>query len=70
MSDKFDFTLDIDGMSCNHCVMAVTKAIKGVAGVDNVEVKLQENRAYVKGPGADRKAIAEAIREAGFDVKN
>jgi copper chaperone CopZ len=58
MSDKFDFTVDIDGMSCNHCVMAVKKAIKGVAGVDDVDVRLQENRAYVKVSRADRRAIA------------
>ena len=62
-------TYTVEGMSCNHCVMVVKKAIKGVAGVDDVDVRLQENRAYVKGSRADRRAIAEAVREAGFDVK-
>lgn len=27
-------TLHIKGMTCNHCVMHVTKALEGVAGVE------------------------------------
>ena len=33
-------TIKIKGMSCNHCVMAVTKALNEIAGIKNVKVDL------------------------------
>ena len=69
MSSNFDFTMDIIGMNCQHCSAAVTNAIKDVTNVTGVEVKLEENRAYIAGSQADKNAIIEAVRDAGFDVK-
>lgn len=70
MSEQFDFTINITGMNCQHCSASVTNAIKAVPNVSDVEVNLAENRAYIKGGNADKNAIIEAVRDAGFDVKN
>lgn len=59
----------IVGMNCPHCQAAVTKAIIGVDGVTDVEVSLSSGLAKVQGHH-DSAKLAEAVRMAGFDVKN
>ena len=34
-------TIKIKGVSCNHCVMAVTKVLKDIDGIRNVKVDLK-----------------------------
>jgi copper chaperone len=63
-------TLKIEGMSCGHCVKAVTDAIKGIAGVSEVTVSLEEGTAKFSFDPA--KAILDTIKaaiiEEGFSV--
>ena len=40
-------TLKITGMSCAHCVYAVTKALQGVAEIEKAEVSLERKQAQV-----------------------
>jgi len=62
-------TIKISGMSCNHCVMAVTKALSGIDGIRNVKVDLAKAEAtFEETPPVDRALIAERIRKAGYDV--
>jgi len=37
-------TIKIEGMSCNHCVMAVTKALSGIDGIGNVKVDIASRK--------------------------
>ncbi|OUM93050.1 MAG: hypothetical protein BAA04_02745 [Firmicutes bacterium ZCTH02-B6] len=62
--------LKISGMSCQHCKMAVTNALKGVAGVESVEVDLSEGKATVRfDPAvATDEAMRAAVEEAGYEV--
>ena len=61
--------LKIAGMSCNHCVRAVTKALAAVPGVTRVvEVSLERGEAIVDGEAAFEQ-LAAAIREAGYQVE-
>jgi copper chaperone len=53
-------------MSCDHCRGAVTAAIRSVAPGAPVEVDLETGRVTVAA-GADRAAIAAAIRSAGYE---
>ena len=39
--------INIEGMSCGHCVGRVTKALTGIEGVSDVDVNLDEKRALV-----------------------
>ena len=62
-------TIPIRGMSCNHCVMRVTKALQGVAGVTSVEVSLEKNNALVSYDSnqATLQQLSNAIKEAGYE---
>lgn len=62
-------SMTIKGMSCQHCVMAVTKVLNGVAGVTDVKVDLATGRAtFEETAPVDVGAVAAAIRKAGYDV--
>ncbi len=62
-------TVKIKGMTCSHCVMAVTKALSGIEGVGNVVVDLAKGEAtFEETRPVDRAVIAERIRKAGFDI--
>lgn len=62
-------TVKIKGMSCNHCVTAVTKTLGGIDGIRNVKVDLAAGEAtFDEDKPVDRAVIAERIRKAGFDV--
>ena len=58
-------TLSIEGMSCQHCVGSVTKALLAVPGVESARVDLDAARADVQG-NAQRDALVEAVRRAGY----
>jgi len=64
-------TLKIQGMTCNHCVMRVAKALKAVAGVSDASVDLQTGEAVVTYD--DAKVTAEklsfAVVEAGYKAE-
>ncbi len=60
-------TLQIDGMSCQHCVGAVTKALEAIEGVSEVAVDLDGGKASFTNTGVDRESIRSAIRNIGFD---
>jgi len=62
------FTLAIDGMSCGHCVQAVTKALSAVPGVKVTSVAV--GSAVIETPDGwtTAKAVA-ALEEAGYPAK-
>lgn len=61
-------TLDIEGMTCGHCVYAVTKALQAVAGVENVFVNLGTRQAHVEG-NAELSALIRAVEEEGYKAQ-
>jgi len=60
-------TLKVSGMTCNHCVMAVTKALGSVPGVEAADVSLEKAQAVVKG-SADAQALIAAVKEEGYEA--
>jgi len=60
--------LSITGMTCNHCVHSVTKALKAVAGVEDVSVNLGTGRASVDG-NASPDALVQAVEEEGYKAQ-
>lgn len=61
--------LKIEGMTCNHCVMAVTKALSGVAGVEKVvEVNLDSGEASVEGQ-AEAALLIAVVGEEGYEAR-
>ncbi|MBO8128498.1 MAG: heavy-metal-associated domain-containing protein [Peptococcaceae bacterium] len=62
-----EIALKIEGMTCDHCKMAVEKALKGVPGVESVKVDLDKKEAAVTG-SAGRDALVKAVEDAGYNV--
>jgi copper chaperone len=64
--------LSVEGMTCEHCVRAVTDELSRVDGVDEVSVALAPeglSRVIVRGSAAlDRDAARAAVAEAGYTL--
>jgi len=56
---------NIEAMSCNHCVKAVTEAVKAVDPQATVEVDLATKRVRVESQAPSSK-LAAALDEAGY----
>lgn len=62
-------TLKIKGMSCQHCVRAVTKVLEETAGVRDVRVDLARGEAtFEEDRPVDLELIRDGIRKAGFEL--
>ncbi|GAX91640.1 copper chaperone CopZ [Effusibacillus lacus] len=63
-------TLNVKGMSCNHCVNTIEKALKELKGVQTVNVDLKGNKVTVSFDETvvGLEIVKEAIEEAGYDV--
>ena len=57
----------VQGMTCGHCVKAVTQAVKSVDPAAEVKVDLGSGKVEVTS-GGSHEAIAAAIREEGYAV--
>lgn len=62
--------LQVSGMSCQHCVKAVTDSVMELDGVEKVDVSLENGSVDVSYSDAalDSGKIAEAIEDQGYDV--
>ncbi len=63
--------LAVQGMTCGHCEMRVSKALKGVPGVVDATVSHERARAIVtvKGEvGID--ALIDAVKNAGYTASS
>lgn len=59
--------IKIDGMSCQHCVMAVKKEIQKL-DIKNLEVKIGEASVEFDESIVDEQSIRKAIEDAGYIV--
>jgi copper chaperone len=57
------------GMTCGHCVNAVTEEVSQVAGVTGVDVDLASGGLTVTSDSpVDDSAVRAAVEEAGYDL--
>ncbi|KGM41467.1 hypothetical protein JY96_19135 [Aquabacterium sp. NJ1] len=68
MSDTHNHQLQVKGMSCQHCVKAVTKAIQSRDAGATVTVDLPQGTVTVL-TTLSREATAQAIGEEGYEVQ-
>jgi len=63
--------LGVEGMTCGHCVMRVTKALTELKGVKDAKVELEAKKATVNYDPSkvDEKALIGAVVGAGYQVK-
>lgn len=58
----------IEGMSCQHCVMAVRKELAKVRGLEVRDVRIGSARVAYDETSVDASRVEEAIAEAGYRV--
>jgi copper chaperone len=61
--------LKVKGMSCQHCVMSVTKALNQLDGIKNVQIDLAKGEVRfdnTKSVTSDQ--IQKAITDAGYEI--
>ncbi len=61
-------TYNVTGMSCQHCVNAITEEVTKVDDVDTVVVDLDNGTVSVTGAELDDASLKAAIDEAGYEV--
>jgi copper chaperone len=59
------------GMSCQHCVSSVEKALKDLKGVRDLNVSLDQEKADINYDESevDLKAMKKAIKDAGYTAE-
>ncbi|GHU79493.1 copper chaperone CopZ [Clostridia bacterium] len=62
--------IKVDGMSCEHCVTAITKAVSALSGVSNVKVDLKAKTVTVTYDAAKTPLdkIKFEIEDQGYEV--
>ncbi|HAP67804.1 MAG TPA: copper resistance protein CopZ [Nitrospinae bacterium] len=67
-----EIVLKIKGMSCQHCVVSISKALKDLKGVKDVKVSLEKGSAEVNYDDklVTKTQMSEAVADAGYTVIN
>lgn len=60
--------LKVEGMSCNHCVNSVEKAVKELGAEGKVNLANKEVEVQFDGSKLSVEAIKDAIEEQGYSV--
>lgn len=64
--------VNIDGMTCGHCVASVTEEISAIEGVEKVDVDLNaggiSTATITSSKPIDESAVGEAVAEAGYTL--
>ncbi|WP_414040190.1 heavy-metal-associated domain-containing protein [Acidithiobacillus sp. M4-SHS-6] len=61
--------ISIQGMTCQHCVAAVEKALRKIPEVQSVVVQLDTQSATVEGTSLDPEALIQAVEEEGYTAQ-
>lgn len=63
--------IKIQGMTCQHCVMSVTKALAAIPGLKSIEVSLEKGEATFENPAKiSKESIRAAVEKAGYKVED
>ena len=67
--ERMPTTITINGMSCQHCVASVTKALNEIDGITGVKVDLASKTVtYEEEKPVDFEIVKKAISAIGFEV--
>jgi len=63
--------INVDGMTCDHCVSTIKQALENQVGIVNVEVEIKKNQVVIEidETTAKIKDIVGKIIEVGFEVR-
>jgi copper chaperone len=61
--------IQIDGMSCQHCIMRVKKALEGLSGIKDITVEIGKAKVSFDESMIQNKDIESAIVKAGYKIR-
>lgn len=62
-------TINVVGMTCDHCVKAVTEEVMGIDGVQSVHVDLDSGTVTIDTTQEiSRESLLAAVDEAGYEL--
>ena len=63
--------LNVDGITCEHCVKTIKEAIVNLVGIFSVEVNIEKKQVIIEFDEKQVKSedLVDKITEAGFGVK-
>lgn len=62
-------TLDVEGMTCQHCVANVKKSLEAVDGVEEATPDLDSGKVIISGENLDNELLKQSVVDAGYRVK-
>ncbi len=65
-----EISLKIDGMTCQHCVASVKKAVDGVEGVSSSDITIGAAQVVFDEEKTSMDSIVDAVKSAGYSVMN
>jgi len=66
MNEHRDLTIQVSGMSCNHCANSIIKMVSQLEGVEDVDVNLSTKSVRIRGNDFDQDDIKHTIKELGY----
>jgi copper chaperone len=61
-------TLNVQGMSCQHCVNSIETALKGIGAIGKVDLTNKQVEVTFDESKLSLEQIKETIEEQGYDV--
>ncbi len=62
-------TITVVGMTCGHCVKAVTEEVSAIEGVTHVDVDLDSGKVTIESDAPlEAAALEAAVDEAGYSI--
>ncbi len=62
-------TINVDGMSCGHCEMAIVKTLQTIPGIIDVKASHENNNVVIVHDNElDTKTVKQKVEEAGYQV--
>ncbi|MCK4910508.1 MAG: heavy-metal-associated domain-containing protein [Thermodesulfovibrionales bacterium] len=63
-----DATINIEGMTCQHCVGRVKQALEALDGVQGFEVEIGSAKVSFDSSATSKDEIAAAVAKSGYTV--
>ena len=63
-----DLVLQVEGMTCQHCVARVKQTLEGFDTVEEALPSLSSGQVLVRGDHLDATALVQAVEKAGYKV--
>jgi len=68
--DDVEMILEVEGMTCPHCVANVKRALESIDEVVEAQPDLASGRVQISGQDLDSEALTKAVEIAGYRVKS